>query len=119
MSGRGPHVTLGRGDERHTHRSDVRTDAGHDRPTDRLGRPGQAYAYDAPGVRGDRPAPGHRSRPGREETCTGREETCTGREETFTGREETFTGLEETVTADRPEYGTKAGDAMAYSAWLR
>ncbi|MGW4317699.1 hypothetical protein ACWEMW_00740 [Streptomyces sp. NPDC004684] len=56
---------------------------------------------------------------GREETCTGREETCTGREETCIGREETCTGLEETVTADRPDSGTKAGDAMAYSAGLR
>ncbi|MBY8868082.1 hypothetical protein [Streptomyces sennicomposti] len=35
------------------------------------------------------------------------------------GREETCTRLEETVTADRPESGTKAGDAMAYSAGLR
>ncbi|WP_367222430.1 hypothetical protein [Streptomyces sp. 16-176A] len=42
-----------------------------------------------------------------------------GREETCTGREETLTGLEETVTTDRPEYGTKAGDAIAYSAGLR
>ncbi|NED38143.1 hypothetical protein [Streptomyces sp. SID8499] len=68
-----------------------------DRPTASAGRDRRTRTT-PPAYADDRPAPGHRSRPGREETCTGREET---------------------VTTDRPEYGTKAGDAMAYSAWLR
>ncbi|MDT9700998.1 CU044_5270 family protein [Streptomyces sp. P17] len=60
--------------------------------TDRLGRPGQAYAYDGPGAR----------RMLILDPATG-----------------TVLGLETTFTKDQPEYGVKAGDVMEYSAWTR
>ncbi|GAB1325930.1 hypothetical protein [Streptomyces sennicomposti] len=60
--------------------------------TERLGRPGRAYAYDASGIR---------------------------RMIVLDPVTEAVLGPEETSTADQPRYGTKAGDVMAYSAWLR
>lgn len=60
--------------------------------TDRLGRRGQAYVYDA--------------------SVTRRMlilEPATG----------TVLGLETTFTKDQPEHGVKAGDVMEYSAWIR
>ncbi|MFF4835837.1 CU044_5270 family protein [Streptomyces sp. NPDC001315] len=60
--------------------------------TDRLGRSGQAYVYEAVGLRQMLimdPATG------------------------------TVLGLETTFTSDQPEYGVTAGDVMEYSAWMR
>ncbi|MEU0335286.1 CU044_5270 family protein [Streptomyces sp. NPDC006193] len=61
--------------------------------TDRLGRPGQAYVYEAPG--------GAR------------------RMLILDPRTGTVLGLETTFTRDEPRYGVRAGDVMQYSAWLR
>ncbi|MFJ2950472.1 CU044_5270 family protein [Streptomyces sp. NPDC087226] len=61
--------------------------------TDRVGRPGQAYVYDdGSGVRHMLIL-----------------DPSTG----------AVLGLEETFTADRPEYGVRAGDVMQYRAWMR
>ncbi|MEV6294623.1 CU044_5270 family protein [Streptomyces sp. NPDC051896] len=60
--------------------------------TDRLGRPGQAYTYDAPGAR---------------------------RMLILDPRTGAVLGLETTFTRDDPRYGVKAGDVMDYSAWMR
>ncbi|MFE9020810.1 CU044_5270 family protein [Streptomyces sp. NPDC007808] len=60
--------------------------------TDRLGRRGQAYVYEASGIR----------RMLVLDPATG-----------------TVLGLETTFTADQPEYGVEAGDVMEYSAWMR
>ncbi|AOR30257.1 hypothetical protein BFF78_03555 [Streptomyces fodineus] len=60
--------------------------------TDRLGRPGQAYAYDVPGAR---------------------------RMLILDPRTGAVLGLETTFTRDDRRYGVKAGDVMEYSAWLR
>lgn len=60
--------------------------------TDRLGRPGHAYAYDARGIR-------HML--------------------VLEPRTGAVLGMEDTFTEDDPEYGVKAGDVMAYSAWMR
>lgn len=60
--------------------------------TDRLGRRGQAYVYDAPGAR----------RMLIMDPATG-----------------AVLGLEATFTVDEPEYGVRAGDVMEYSSWMR
>jgi hypothetical protein len=60
--------------------------------TDRLGRRGQAYAYDGSGAR----------RMLIMDPVTG-----------------AVLGLETTFTQAEPEYGVKAGDVMSYSAWMR
>ncbi|MEU6776972.1 CU044_5270 family protein [Streptomyces sp. NPDC046759] len=60
--------------------------------TDRLGRPGQAYACGTPGVR-------HML--------------------ILDPRTGAVLGLEATFTRDDPRYGVKAGDVMEYSAWMR
>ncbi|MFJ3305373.1 CU044_5270 family protein [Streptomyces sp. NPDC086549] len=60
--------------------------------TDRLGRTGQAYVYDAKGSR----------RMLVLDPATG-----------------AVLGLETTFTEDEPEYGVKTGDVMEYSAWMR
>ena len=60
--------------------------------TDRLGRRGQAYAYDGSGSR----------RMLIMDPVTG-----------------AVLGLETTFTKAEPEYGVKAGDVMSYSAWMR
>lgn len=60
--------------------------------TDRLGRRGQAYAYDGSGAR----------RMLIMDPATG-----------------AVLGLETTFTRADPEYGVKAGDVMSYSAWMR
>ncbi|MFF7355938.1 CU044_5270 family protein [Streptomyces filipinensis] len=60
--------------------------------TDRLGRPGQAYVYDAGAVRHMLVL------------------------EPRTGR---VLGMEATFLRNDPEYGVKAGDVMGYSAWMR
>ena len=60
--------------------------------TDRLGRPGRAYVYDTGGVR---------------------------RMLILEPRTGAVLGMEETFTKDDPEYRVKAGDVMAYSAWMR
>jgi hypothetical protein len=60
--------------------------------TDRLGRPGQAYAYVAPGVR---------------------------RMLILDPRTGAVLGLEATFSEDDSRYGVKAGDVMEYSAWMR
>ncbi|WP_369393974.1 CU044_5270 family protein [Streptomyces sp. CG1] len=60
--------------------------------TDRLGRSGQAYVYDAPGER---------------------------RMLLLDPRTGAVLGLEATFTRDDPRYGVKAGDVMEYSAWMR
>ncbi|MFD9003544.1 CU044_5270 family protein [Streptomyces sp. NPDC059582] len=60
--------------------------------TDRLGRSGQAYVYQAAGAR----------RMLIMDPGTG-----------------AVLGLEATFTADQPEYGVRAGDVMEYSAWMR
>ncbi len=60
--------------------------------TDRLGRPGQAYVYDAGAVRHMLVL------------------------EPRTGR---VLGMEATFLRHDPEYGVKAGDVMGYSAWMR
>ncbi|MEU7057120.1 CU044_5270 family protein [Streptomyces sp. NPDC046197] len=71
-------------------------DGGHLRPvgrvTDRLGRRGQAYVLDAPGIR----------RMLIMDPATG-----------------AVLGLETTFTTAGPEYGVQAGDVMQYSAWMR
>ncbi|MFJ8792025.1 CU044_5270 family protein [Streptomyces sp. NPDC102462] len=61
------------------------------RVTDRLGRPGQAYVYDAHGAR----------RMLILDPATG-----------------TVLGLETTFRVAAPEYGVQSGDVMDYSAWL-
>lgn len=60
--------------------------------TDRLGRPGQAYVYDAQGAR---------------------------RMLILDPRTGAVLGLETTFSADDSRYGVKAGDVMEYSAWMR
>ncbi|MET9836032.1 CU044_5270 family protein [Streptomyces sp. NPDC006385] len=60
--------------------------------TDRLGRRGQAYVYDA---------------------------SVTRRMLILDPATGTVLGLETTFTTDQPEYGVKAGDVMEYSAWMR
>ncbi|MGW3210270.1 CU044_5270 family protein [Streptomyces sp. NPDC001135] len=74
----------------------VLADAGGLRPvgqvTDRLGRPGQAYAYDAPGAR---------------------------RMLILDPRTGAVLGLEATFSKDDSRYGVRAGDVMEYSAWMR
>ncbi|MFJ2770845.1 CU044_5270 family protein [Streptomyces sp. NPDC087300] len=60
--------------------------------TDRLGRQGQAYVYQADGLR----------RMLILDPATG-----------------SVLGLEDTYTKDDPEYGVRAGDVMSYSAWVR
>ncbi|MFF3706184.1 CU044_5270 family protein [Streptomyces phaeochromogenes] len=60
--------------------------------TDRLGRSGQAYVYDATGARQMLIL-----------------DPVTG----------AVLGLESTATVAEPEYGLKAGDVMDYSAWMR
>ncbi|GAA3833792.1 hypothetical protein GCM10022403_078430 [Streptomyces coacervatus] len=60
--------------------------------TDRLGRRGQAYVYDAPGTR----------RMLIMDPSTG-----------------AVLGLETTFTKAEPEYGVEAGDVMDYNAWMR
>ena len=60
--------------------------------TDRLGRPGHAYVYDARGVR-------HML--------------------ILEPRTGAVLGMEDTFTEDAPEYGVKAGAVMGYSAWMR
>ncbi|MGW7522233.1 CU044_5270 family protein [Streptomyces sp. NPDC054783] len=60
--------------------------------TDRLGRPGEAYTYDTPGVR---------------------------RLLILEPRTAAVLGLETTYTRDDPRYGVKTGDVMEYSAWMR
>ncbi|MER6028931.1 CU044_5270 family protein [Streptomyces sp. NPDC001851] len=60
--------------------------------TDRLGRPGQAYAYDGPGAR---------------------------RMLVLDPRTGAVLGLEATFSEDDARYGVRAGDVMEYSAWLR
>ncbi|MFI9252168.1 CU044_5270 family protein [Streptomyces sp. NPDC053069] len=60
--------------------------------TDRLGRPGQAYVYDAGTVR---------------------------RMLILEPRTGAVLGMEATFVKDDPEYGVKAGDVMGYSAWMR
>lgn len=62
------------------------------RVTDRLGRGGQAYEYQAAGTR----------RMLIMDPSTG-----------------AVLGLETTFTKDEPEYGVEAGDVMEYSAWMR
>ena len=62
------------------------------RPVGRLGRPGQAYAYDGQGA--------HRMLILAPTTAT-------------------VLGLEHTATTAEPEWGLKAGDVMDYSAWMR
>ncbi|MFJ9820206.1 CU044_5270 family protein [Streptomyces sp. NPDC101151] len=60
--------------------------------TDRLGRPGRAYVYDADGIR---------------------------RMLILEPRTGAVLGMEATFTKDVPEYGVQAGDVMGYSAWMR
>ncbi|WP_460105251.1 CU044_5270 family protein [Streptomyces sp. YKOK-J1] len=60
--------------------------------TDRLGRPGHAYVYDARGAR---------------------------RMLILEPRTGAVLGMEETFTEDAPEYGVRAGAVMSYSAWMR
>lgn len=60
--------------------------------TDRLGRRGQAYVYDA---------------------------SVTRRMLILDPATGMVLGLETTFTKDQPEYGVKAGDVMEYSAWIR
>ncbi|MGW3361064.1 CU044_5270 family protein [Streptomyces bungoensis] len=60
--------------------------------TDRLGRPGQAYVYDARGSR---------------------------RMLILDPRTGAVLGLETTFTEDVPQYGARAGDVEDYSAWMR
>jgi hypothetical protein len=60
--------------------------------TGRLGRRGQAYAYDTPGTR----------RMLIRDPATG-----------------AVLGPEVTFTKGEPAYGVKAGDVMEYSAWMR
>jgi len=62
------------------------------RPVGRLGRPGQAYAYDGQGAR---------------------------RMLILAPTTATVLGLEHTATTAEPEWGLKAGDVMDYSAWMR
>ncbi|MEV5736027.1 CU044_5270 family protein [Streptomyces sp. NPDC052292] len=60
--------------------------------TDRLGRPGRAYVYGTNGVR-------HML--------------------ILEPRTGAVLGMEDTFTEDDPRYGVRAGDVMAYRAWLR
>ncbi|KOV63949.1 CU044_5270 family protein [Streptomyces sp. MMG1121] len=60
--------------------------------TDRLGRPGQAYVYDAPGAR---------------------------RMLILDPRTGAVLGSEAIFTRDVPRFGVRAGDVMEYSAWMR
>ncbi|WP_251096103.1 CU044_5270 family protein [Streptomyces sp. Caat 7-52] len=60
--------------------------------TDRLGRPGHAYAYDARGLR-------HLL--------------------ILEPRTGAVLGMEDTFTEDDPAYGVRAGDVMDYRAWMR
>ncbi|GGX55931.1 CU044_5270 family protein [Streptomyces fructofermentans] len=74
----------------------VLADAGGLRPaggvTDRLGRPGQAYTHSAPGIR---------------------------RMIVLAPDTGAVLGLETTFTKDQPDLAVKAGDVMAYRAWMR